>query len=62
MKNYIKPSIELTKFDVEDIITVSGDPVVQAPAVTTELSAEAMDLYNAANFTETATNFVEFQW
>ena len=67
MKNYVKPSIELTKFDVEDIITVSGAVNPGNPGVVggeAALSTDAAAIYNAAGIAagEKATNFVEFQW
>lgn len=58
MKNYVKPSIELTKFDVEDIITVSG-------VVTNidNITAAGQSIYNAAVDTEDQVdNIIEFQW
>ena len=66
MKNYVKPSIELTKFDVEDIITVSGANPGNPGVVGGEaaLSTDAAAIYNAAGIAteDKATNFVEFEW
>ena len=46
MRNYVKPSIELNKFDVEDIITVSG--IIKTAD---ELTPEAAAIYdNPDNF------------
>lgn len=66
MKNYVKPSIELTKFDVEDIITVSGSNPGNPGVVGGQdaLSTDAAAIYNAAGYAEAekAANIVEFQW
>lgn len=64
MKNYVRPSIELTKFDVEDIITVSAGPAV--PVVGGDISDEGASLYEAfktdASATAAANGVVEFEW
>ncbi len=58
MKNYVKPSIELNRFDVEDIITVSG----QIGTMET-LSADTKTVYEAYVADNTpASAVVEFHW
>ncbi len=59
MKNYVKPSIELTKFNVEDIITASG-----VAGTKSELTGTADSIYTEylkTGATEQST-FVEFEW
>ena len=59
MKNYVKPSIELNKFDTEEILTTSN------PAGLSKEAQSIVETYNG-----TATNKVdldkaynqEFQW
>lgn len=38
MKIYEKPSVEIRKFDVADVITASGDPVVPATPTLDEIT------------------------
>ena len=61
MKNYIRPSVEVSKFDVADIITVSGQAVAY-----TALETDAASLYQAYTAQTTLDNpneaVVVFQW
>ncbi len=59
MKTYIKPSLEVKKFDVEDIIQTSsgGGTVVNYEA----LSQEGQELYKAYDAQAATTgNYLEF--
>lgn len=61
MKNYIRPNMELSKFDVADIITVSGE-IVDAKSLT---GSNAGDLYAeyATQAGESAyQNVAVFEW
>ncbi len=61
MKMYTKPSIEVKKFDVEDIIQTSG-----VVGTYDELSDRAKTIYNAyaddTNTDVTEKQVVEFHW
>ena len=59
MKNYVKPSLEINKFAVEDIICASG-VVGGAAAFTIEGTSEIYDKYLETN--TGATYAVEFEW
>ncbi len=68
MKNYVKPSIEVSKFSVEDIITASG---VMTGSFTEGSAADSVyDKYLMGNDgvvgggddRTAAANVVEFQW
>ena len=64
MKNYVKPSIELSKFDTEEILAVSGK-VSAGVGSLTESSQSLVENYNAAGNSQsvnTAGNAVEFHW
>ena len=63
MKNYVKPSIELNKFDVEDIITVSGT-IGNKESMSEEAKAIYATYLEDMDMTEEqgAANLVEFQW
>lgn len=62
MKNYIRPSVEVSKFDVADIITASGEAVNAADLVGTKYET----IYNqyVAEVGEENANDVAavFQW
>ncbi|MBO5059281.1 MAG: hypothetical protein J6C82_00025 [Clostridia bacterium] len=60
MKNYVKPSIELNRFDVEDIITTSGD-LGMLGAEMTETAQGIYDQHIDAGYSANA-NVAEFQW
>ena len=66
MKNYVKPSIELSKFDTEEILAPSGGGKVSVGVNSlTESSQSLVESYNAGSSTqkvETAGNAVEFHW
>ena len=60
MKNYVKPSALLSKFDVEDILVASGFNSVntlKTGAATTQVYQEYLQENQGNN-----TAFVEFQW
>ena len=61
MKNYIRPSVEVSKFDVADIITVSGQAVAY-----TALETDAASLYQEYTAQTSLANpneaVVVFQW
>ncbi len=63
MKKYLTPSIEINKFDVEDIITASGDTYKNSAALE---GTEAGELYTNAGtngFTkDTANTIIEYAW
>ncbi len=62
MKKYLTPSIEINKFDVEDIITVSGE--MHASAAT--LVGDVKTIYENAALndfdTTTAGGIIEYEW
>lgn len=63
MKNYVKPSIELSKFDTEEILAPSSQ--VSGYSSLTDSSKSIVDTYNAGSSiqkVETAGNAVEFHW
>ena len=60
MKNYIRPNMELSKFDVADIITVSGE-IVDASTLTGKPEA-LYDAYAAADGSSAYTNVAVFEW
>ncbi|MBE7015331.1 MAG: hypothetical protein E7417_00690 [Ruminococcaceae bacterium] len=61
MKNYIRPSVEVSKFDVADIITVSGH-VMEASSLAPESTDAALyDAYKAVSSVDSA-NVAVFQW
>lgn len=63
MKNYVKPSIELNKFDTEEILAASG--VVGNYESLTAQSKSLVDQYNtdnAGNQVDAAKGVAEFQW
>lgn len=64
MKNYVKPSIELNRFDAEDIIRTSGD-YSTAGALSTN-SKKVVEVYNTgvadADKITDATAAVEYSW
>ena len=69
MKKYLTPSIEINKFDVEDIITASSDTYASADAIAdTTVKAIYTDAVTAgleAEPTSPATgtfSIVEYQW
>lgn len=60
MKNYIRPSVEVSKFDVADIITASGDVVPVASFTDGTVEKDMYQEYKTAG--GTATNATVFQW
>ena len=60
MKNYIRPSVEVSKFDVADIITVSGE-IVDAGTLKNDPKA-LYDVYAAADGSSAYTNVAVFEW
>lgn len=61
MKNYVKPSIEISKFSVEDIMSNSG--VMGGKADMTTAGQNLYEAYKTANTVTTdAANIVEFNW
>lgn len=61
MKNYVKPSIEISKFSVEDIMSNSG--VMGGKADMTAAGQNLYEAYKTANTVTTdAANIVEFNW
>ena len=61
MKMYVKPSLEVNKFEVEDIMTVSG--TFGGYSAMSETSQSVYEAYKTqAGVTEDAANIVEFQW
>lgn len=62
MKNYVKPSIELSKFDTEEILAPSSK--VSGYNSLTDSSKSIVDTYNAGSTqkVDTAGNAVEFHW
>jgi hypothetical protein len=62
MKNYIRPSVEVSKFDVADIITVSGH-VMNASTLAPESTEAALyDAYVAAEGSAQNTSVAVFEW
>ena len=63
MKNYIRPSVEVSKFDVADIITASGDvvPAGQIPAEYTSIY-EQYSAAAAAEGNTVQTGAAVFEW
>lgn len=67
MKNYIKPSIEVSKFEVEEIMLsatqLTGGSITQAP---TDIDAVTNTVYKdylqQAGNTAATNGYVEFQW
>lgn len=61
MKNYVKPSLEISKFSVEDIMSQSG--VIQGKAAL-ESNAAAKNVYDTyvAGGNTAADNVVTFEW
>lgn len=62
MKNYIRPSVEVSKFDVADIITASG--VIQSGAALDKETTAGV-LYNAyvnAAGSQKLDDVAVFQW
>ena len=59
MKKYLTPSIEINKFDVEDIITSSNDY-----KDVSDLSTKGASLYTESGVasSETAAAVAEFNW
>ncbi len=63
MKYYVKPSLECSKFDVEDIITTSGIEGTAGGA--SEASKSVYNEFLEAGNSEGAAdagNLVEFEW
>jgi hypothetical protein len=60
MKNYIRPSVEVSKFDVADIITASGDVVNASTFVKDTVEYDMYQEYLAADGTEAKAAI--FQW
>lgn len=58
MKKYITPSIEVKKFDVEDIITVSGDLTAKTVETTSDLYTD----FKAGAGAGTADATLGFEW
>ncbi len=46
MKKYEMPKVELTKFDIEDVITASGDPIDVNVNDTTAVADAKTDILN----------------
>lgn len=64
MKNYVKPSIELSKFDTEEILAPSGKVSLGVNSLT-ESSQSLVGSYNALGNTQGVNesgNAVEFHW
>ncbi len=65
MKNYVRPSIELNRFDAEDIIRTSGE-VTTGYKNLSENTQNVVDAYNAnaaaANKISDSEYAVEFVW
>ena len=61
MKMYVKPSLEVNKFEVEDIMTVSGSMGGLGAMSPTSQSVYEQYLQTTAGAEEVA-NIVEFQW
>lgn len=59
MKKYLTPSIEINKFDVEDIITASSDF-----KTISEISTKGASLYTESGVasSEAANAVAEFNW
>lgn len=61
MKNYVKPSIEISKFSVEDIMSNSG-----VMGGKSDMTAAGQNLYDAYKIDQSvatdAVNIVEFNW
>lgn len=67
MKKYIKPSIEVNKFDAESIMTLSGfsggdtiNKVTNLEAVTNDVYKEYLQQKGVEN--AAASGYVEFAW
>ena len=60
MKNYIRPIAEVSKFDVADIITVSGE-IVDAGALENN-PKDLYEAYAAADGSSAYTNVAVFEW
>ncbi len=59
MKMYTKPSLEVKKFDVEDIIQTSGMGTFGGKE---NLTTAGAALYEEAVGTDVAENIIEFEW
>lgn len=61
MKNYVKPSLEVSKFDIEDIITVSGK---LGDAVTSDAAKAVYNDYYITGDSKAQADdgVVEFMW
>ena len=65
MKYYVKPSLEVSKFDVEDIITVSGEGVQGTAGAASDASKSVYNEFlgtTAGAGGLDAENLVEFEW
>lgn len=63
MKLYVKPSLEVSKFSVEDIITVSGSGKVEGVMNGNSIAENAIyNQYLDNENAERAANVVEFMW
>ena len=67
MKNYVKPSLEINKFEVEDIMSNSGvmggySALTGGKAVYDQYLAGADGVAGNADDISAAANVVEFQW
>ena len=61
MKNYIRPSVEVSKFDVADIITSSGI-VISADALVPGSTSASLYADYQAKSEVASSNVAIFQW
>ncbi len=62
MKKYLTPSIEINKFDVEDIITVSGEMHASADTLLGDVATIYEAAGNSGFDTTTAGGIIEYEW
>jgi len=60
MKNYIRPSMEVSKFDVADIMTASGE-ILDASALTGK-EGSLYEAYTAAAGSSAYETVAVFEW
>ena len=62
MKNYINPTIKITKFETENILTVSGDsPTIDGGSTGFKDSWVTSAIDNGGNWSEPVENVLEYR-